>query len=354
MGKEWNDMNKKFQLLISKKETFNEGKETLLELRKSMYDIVFLVRNGFNPKGYALMPFKNSTGYESKSMAYSIYHIMRIEDIVCHTLIKNDEQVFDKKEYQKRLGINIKTTGNELNKEEVEDFSNRINVSELFNYFIDVYNESNEMIRRLKFEDLKKDIPLDKKEYLYKSSYVSKDDAAVWLIDYWCNKNVLGLLKMPFSRHWIMHIDAFLKIKNQIIKNAKKETKNKISVCGFSCNHCFLSMWCGSCRSEYNCCSYGTLFENNLCPNVKCAKEKGHEGCYECDLLDSCEVGFYKKDNKDGIAAKNNARFICKYGKKELIRALDEMHNDFDFKAMQEEIIGKGVSILEKYNSKNK
>ena len=349
MGKEYNELNKRFQTLISKKESFEEGKEILLELRKNMYDMLMLVKKGFNPTGFSLMPFKNSNGYESKTMAYSIYHIIRIEDIVCHTLIKNDEQVFEKNDYQKRLGIDIKSTGNELNKEEVGLFSKKINLSELYNYLNDVYFESNEMIKELRFDDLKRKISSDKKDYLLKSSYVSNNESAVWLIDYWCNKNVLGLLKMPFSRHWIMHVDAFLKIKNKLIQNAKKETKNKISVCGFSCNHCFLYMWCGSCRSEYNCCSYGTLFEGNVCPNVKCAKEKGYEGCYDCPNLDSCEVGFYKKDNDDGIAAKTNAMFIRQYGKKNLVLALDEMHKHFDYKKMQEMVAQNKLEILVKY-----
>ena len=107
MGKEFNELNKRFQTLISKKESFEEGKEILLELRKNMYDMLMLVKNGFNPTGFSLMPFKNSNGYESKTMAYSIYHIIRIEDIVCHTLIKNDEQVFEKNEYQKRFAFEL-------------------------------------------------------------------------------------------------------------------------------------------------------------------------------------------------------------------------------------------------------
>lgn len=34
---------------------------------------------------------------------------------------------------------------------------------------------------------------------------VSEDEKAVWLIDYWCNREVRVLIQMPFSRHWIMH-----------------------------------------------------------------------------------------------------------------------------------------------------
>ena len=41
---------------------------------------------------------------------------------------------------------------------------------------------------------------------------------AVWLIDYWCKKDVRGLIQMPFSRHWIMHIEACERIRNKIGK----------------------------------------------------------------------------------------------------------------------------------------
>lgn len=42
------------------------------------------------------------------------------------------------------------------------------------------------------------------------------DEEAVWLIDYWCNKNITGLIKMPLSRHWIMHIEVMQRIKNKL------------------------------------------------------------------------------------------------------------------------------------------
>ena len=354
MNAEWNELNKSFQSLIIKKETFQEGKNKLLQLRKSLYDMVMTVRGGFNPKGYHLAPLSKSKGFDSKTMAYSIYHLARIEDIVCHSLLKNDEQIFNRNNYQKRLKINIKTTGNELKGNEIISFSKQIALNELFSYFTDVYLESNEFINNLEFQDLKTKISEDKKQYLYDTDYVSKDEDAIWLIDYWCNKNTLGLLKMPFSRHWIMHIEVFLKIKNEIVRKAKKENKNKIAVCGFSCSHCFLGEWCGGCRTEYNCCSFGTLFEGGICPNVKCAREKEIEGCYDCSLLDTCEKGFYVSTNNGAGAAKASAMFIHKYGKKEFVETLNKMHQKYDFAKMQE-ILGNnplnGLLILEKFKN---
>lgn len=65
---------------------------------------------------------------------------------------------------------------------------------------------------------LKKKISEERKEYLKSLNVVSNDENAIWLIDYWCGKDIRGLIQMPFSRHWIMHIEASLRIKNKVHK----------------------------------------------------------------------------------------------------------------------------------------
>ena len=64
----------------------------------------------------------NKDGYESKTIAYSIYHVFRIEDIVLNTLIKNKEQVFLRDDYQNKMNLSIITTGNELMRENILSF----------------------------------------------------------------------------------------------------------------------------------------------------------------------------------------------------------------------------------------
>lgn len=39
---------------------------------------------------------------------------------------------------------------------------------------------------------------------------------AYWLIDYWCGKDIRGLIQMPLSRHWIMHLEACLRIRSKL------------------------------------------------------------------------------------------------------------------------------------------
>ena len=94
MNREWSDLNKDMQALIKKKDTFPEGKEILFKLRDELMETVDSFKGDIKRKDFDSMPFINADGYHSKNIAYSIWHIFRIEDIVAHTLINRDAQIF--------------------------------------------------------------------------------------------------------------------------------------------------------------------------------------------------------------------------------------------------------------------
>ena len=81
---------------------------------------------------------------------------------------------------------------------------------------------SNELLRKLSYKDLKRKFTDDDKKRIADTKCVSTDESAVWLIDYWCDKDLKGLVKMPFSRHWIMHIEAMGRIRDKIDSKKKK------------------------------------------------------------------------------------------------------------------------------------
>ncbi len=72
------------------------------------------------------------------------------------------------------------------------------------------------MHKKFSYDELKMKIPEERKEYLESLNVVNSDKKAIWLIDYWCSKDIRGLIQMSFSRHWIMHTEACLRIKNKI------------------------------------------------------------------------------------------------------------------------------------------
>ena len=203
---------------MKKESTYEKGIETLLNLRKQLMQTIISFKEELSRNQFDAIPFINTNGYHSKTIVYSLWHTFRIEDIVLHTLIEEDEQVFFKENYQKRINSPIITTGNELVKQEIQDFSKQLNLEELYSYMFKVKNSTEQIIQGLTYDQMKRKIPEDRKEFLKSIKVVSTDESAVWLIDYWCDKNIRGLIQMPFSRHWIMHLEASMRIKNEIYK----------------------------------------------------------------------------------------------------------------------------------------
>ncbi len=204
------------QAQLRKKDTFQAGLETLFALRSQLMDTILSFRDALAPADFSAIPFINADGYHSKTVAYSLWHIFRIEDIVAHTLISGDEQIFFRGGYQQRIHAPIVTTGNELKKQQIADFSAQLDLNALYAYLSEVKESTEAILRGLSFEDLKRKISGERKAALEALRVVSDDENAHWLIDYWCGKDVRGLIQMPFSRHWIMHIEAALRIRAKL------------------------------------------------------------------------------------------------------------------------------------------
>ena len=219
MNNEWSDLNKEMQLQIRKESTFYDGITTLMKLRQQLIDELYNFKEKLSLEEFNAIPFIGAKGYNSKTITYSIWHIFRIEDIVSHSLIIGDEQVFFKKYYQKRIQSPIITTGNELVREQISEFSKQLDIEELYQYITEVKNSTDDLLKQLKYIEIKNKITDINKEHLKTLEVVSHDENAYWLIDYWCGKDVRGLIQMPFSRHWIMHIEACLRIMNKIHPN---------------------------------------------------------------------------------------------------------------------------------------
>lgn len=212
----WSERNKTMQAQMKKKDTYKAGIGTLFDLRNQLMETLTAFYEELSREDFDAMPFINANGYHNKTIAYSIWHIFRIEDIVAHTLISENEQVFFSGHYQERIHSPIITTGNELVKEQIADFSKQLNLQELYSYIFEVKDSTEKIIHRLSYEELKQKVSEERKEHLKRLNVVSSNENAVWLIDYWCGKDIRGFIQMPFSRHWIMHIEASLRIKNKI------------------------------------------------------------------------------------------------------------------------------------------
>ncbi len=218
MNKAWAELNKKMQLQLKKEATFADGIETLFELRNELMQVADGFFRDLSREEFCAIPFLNAECYHSKTVAYSLWHIFRIEDIVENTLIAGGEQVFFRGNYKERTKSPIITTGNELVKQQIADFSRQMNLAELQNYIHEVKAQTEKILCALSYSDLKKKVSAERKKELESLNVVSPEESAAWLIDYWCGKDFRGLVQMPFSRHWIMHIEAALRIVGKVRK----------------------------------------------------------------------------------------------------------------------------------------
>lgn len=218
MNKAWSELNRKMQIQLKKEATFTDGIATLFELRKELIQVADGFFRDLSREEFCAIPFLNAEGYHSKTVAYSLWHIFRIEDIVANTLIADGEQVFFCGNYKERTKSPIITTGNELVKQQIADFSRQLNLAELQNYIHEVKARTEKILCALSYSELKKKVSAERRKELESLNVVSTDESAAWLIDYWCGKDFRGLVQMPFSRHWIMHIEAALRIAGKVRK----------------------------------------------------------------------------------------------------------------------------------------
>lgn len=222
MNKEWSAANQAIQAKL-KQATFADAISELISLRDTLMTEIDSWRTVLSPEDFSAMPFPNANGYHNKTVAYSLWHIFRIEDIVVNTLIRNQAQILFSGSYQEKLHASLITTGNELAKEQIVAFSRELRIDGLYQYIHDVKNQDDAWLTSLTYQEAKASFSQADKDRLIQTKTVSSDECAAWLIDYWCGKDVKGLLKMPLSRHWIMHVEASLRIIHKLHTQSELE-----------------------------------------------------------------------------------------------------------------------------------
>lgn len=143
MNKEWSQKNKEIQVLLGKESTYKEGIQKLISFREELFEQISNIVSCYPKEAFYQMPFKDANGYHSKTLAYSIWHIFRIEDIVAHELIEKDQQILFTDLYEQRIHAPVITTGNELDSEKIVTFSKKVDVDELLSYANAVMESTN-------------------------------------------------------------------------------------------------------------------------------------------------------------------------------------------------------------------
>jgi len=202
---------KSFQQQIKKESTFETGKQDLLKLREELLAVYDFIFDNCELEDFSKIPLRTD-----KTIAYYLYHLLRIEDMTSNTLIKGTTQIFFADGFDKKLNSPIITTGNELHRDELVEFSKTLNIDELKKYAHTVIKNTNKIISEMDFAKSKTKISEEKKASLINLRTVSTAETAGWLVGYWCNKTYTGLFLMPHSRHHMLHLNGCLRIMDAL------------------------------------------------------------------------------------------------------------------------------------------
>ena len=91
------------------------------------------------------------------TIAWNIWHITRIEDLTINILLNESNQIFNK-EWKKKLNVEFTDTGNAMTDDEIMELSRNINIDVLKEYRKAVGSQSQNILSKLVFEDMKRKV----------------------------------------------------------------------------------------------------------------------------------------------------------------------------------------------------
>ena len=219
--KDYNSRIDELRKLIKSLKTFDLAIELALEIHaithtrevSSINSITYCdnLLDGLQNEDYCLIRTD-----EDKTIAYHLWHIARIEDLVCNLLIAESSQIFND-EWMAKLNVAVKDTGNAMACHEILEFSERMNKQELINYRNAVGIQTRKTLKSLIPSDLKRRPKAEYLERTVSEGGVLEHKDSIWLKDFWGKHTVAGLILLPLTRHHMMHLPDCFAIK-QFIK----------------------------------------------------------------------------------------------------------------------------------------
>lgn len=123
---------------------------------------------------------------------------------------------------------------------------------------------------------------------------------------------VAGYLQFTYNQDDDTNMTEYLKKIKSI-----HEITDSVACCGLVCKLCHLADSCDGCGSEENCCGCRTSYEG--CYQYDCCREKGIDGCWECETA-PCDKGMFSSEHD----VRNRAfiRYIKENGRDKLAERL--------------------------------
>jgi hypothetical protein len=147
------------------------------------------------------------------SVAWNLWHIARIEDVTMNLLVAGELQIFHRGNWQERMKVSVRHSGNAMDMGGVADLSARMDIQALRAYRMTVGRKTREVVKGLQPEELKQAVQPSRIQQVADQGAVLP--AAQGIIDYWSKRNIAGLLLMPPTRHCFVHLNEAAKLKRR-------------------------------------------------------------------------------------------------------------------------------------------
>jgi hypothetical protein len=144
------------------------------------------------------------------SVAWCIWHMARIEDVVLNLLVAGSPEILLQEDWLGRMRTTLRHTGNAMDGEDVAKLSATIDIEALRAYRVAVGRRTREIVQQLEPEALKQRVDPRRLQQVMDEGAVV--EAARGIVDYWGRRNVAGLLLMPATRHNLIHLNEALRL----------------------------------------------------------------------------------------------------------------------------------------------
>jgi hypothetical protein len=146
------------------------------------------------------------------SIAWCLWHTARIEDIVMNMLIGDRPQIFIADDWQAKMQISFKDTGNLTSPEDVSRLSREIDLPALRFYRREVAERTRRAAVEVRPDQWQTKVPPERLEAVLQTGSVSEKTRD--LLRFWGGLTIAGLLLMPPTQHQMMHLVEAQEIRN--------------------------------------------------------------------------------------------------------------------------------------------
>lgn len=136
------------------------------------------------------------------SLAWLLWHMTRIEDVVVNTLLRGVPEVLDRDDWIARVGVDARDVGTSNSDDEIAGFSARVDVSALRAYRASVGRETRAWASAADFDALVAPPDVDAR---LAAAPPALHERARWLKKFWTGKPGLTLLSFAVVGHAYIH-----------------------------------------------------------------------------------------------------------------------------------------------------